>query len=202
MRRLLIIAVALIATTVQAASVTNPLAVNFCNTKVRVVADEWITLYQTCEALADYWNANPTLATLLPNVVLLSGATGASTAASTTFTDASGAFAATHVGHTLHLLSAGAGTCVAGDYEITARASATSITLASAPCSVSGSAITYSVGDTVVDGAATDGRQPIASTNAVNIITYCNSLITLMRQTSNAQLNGCAAVAVNGRSKL
>jgi hypothetical protein len=201
MKRSLAILVLSIATVAGAADITDPLARNFCNEKVRVTADEFVSLYKTCTSLVAFWNANPSLATLLPNVLASIGVDGASVGGSTTFTSAGAAFVAAQAGHSIKFTARGAGTCTLGVYEIASRTNATTLVLASSPCSVSGTGITYEVGDFVVDGSATDGREPITGTDATAIVTYCTAFVADMDASGFAKRNGVNGVAVNGAGR-
>lgn len=60
------------------------------------------------------------------------------------------------------------------------------------------SAVMTNTADNIVDGSATDGRNPITGAQATAIITRAQEVITDYEATSNAKLNTVALVAVNG----
>lgn len=64
------------------------------------------------------------------------------------------------------------------------------------------SSVLTNTADNVVDGSATDGRNPITGAQATAIITRALEVVADMEASGGAKLNTIALVAVNGQSRI
>lgn len=65
-----------------------------------------------------------------------------------------------------------------------------------------GAAYTAGIAETIADGSATDGRQPVTGNDALGLVTQASSYVATCEANGGAVLNVLLGYAVNGQSRV